>query len=261
MESPFRRWPLTSGFILMLVVAAIILGFGAWGLEPVIELLLTIDTLIQAHFFTALAIYIGSFIVLASLAVPIGSLYCLTAGYLFGIPIGAAAALLSSMMAATLSFLMVRHFGDHGLRQRLERGRIAPLLAILERDATWYLVLLRVVPIAPFFIINAAAALTRISARHFHVATTAGLIPTTLIYASLGGGIGSVLQARDMMGPGILLEPAIALPLAGLTLLILASWAVKRRLNRRLARRHPRHHDRHHDRLHSRGRNSPEVEK
>lgn len=237
MRSPFQRWPLTSGFVLMLMVAVILLGFGAFGLESVLELLLTVDTLIQSHFWTALAIYIGSFIVLASLAVPIGSLYCLTAGYLFGLPIGASAALISSMVAASLSFVMVRHWGDHGLRQRLEQGRIASLLAILERDASWYLVLLRVVPIAPFFVVNAAAALTRISTRHFHIATAAGLIPTTLIYASLGGGIGSVLQAREMMGPGILLEPAIALPLAGLTVLILASWAVKRRLNRRLQRR------------------------
>jgi len=232
MESPFRRWPLTSGFILMLVVAAIILGFGAWGLEPVIELLLTIDTLIQAHFFTALAIYIGSFIVLASLAVPIGSLYCLTAGYLFGIPIGAAAALLSSMMAATLSFLMVRHFGDHGLRQRLERGRIAPLLAILERDATWYLIVLRIVPIAPFFVINAAAALAWISGPRFFLATLAGLIPTTLVYAAVGNGLGSLMEARSMMGPELLLRPSIGLPLLGLVVLILASLLAHRIMRR-----------------------------
>ncbi len=222
----------------MLIVAAIILGFGVVGLEPVLELLLTVDSLIQAHFWTALAIYIISFVVLASLAVPIGSLYCLTAGYLFGLTMGASAALCSSMMAASLSFTMVRYWGDHGLRQRLAQGRMASLLTMLERDASWYLVLLRVVPIAPFFVINAGAALTRISARHFHVATAIGLIPTTVIYASLGGGIGSVLQASDMMGPGILLEPAIALPLAGLTVLILASWAVKHRLNRRLQHHH-----------------------
>jgi len=232
--SPFRRWPLTSGLVLMLATAAIILGFGLWGLEPVTRLLLDVDELIQAHFWTALALYMLSFIVLATLAVPIGSLYCLTAGYLFGIPIGSLAALICSVIAAALSFIMVRHFSDQGLRQRLEEGRLAGLLIILERDANWYLVLLRIVPIAPFFLVNAAAAITRISDRHFHLATLAGLIPTTLIYASLGSGIGSVLDAPELMGPEILLRPEVGLPIAALAALIVISWLVKRRLSRRI---------------------------
>ncbi len=236
MISPFRRWPLTSGLVLMQAVAMVILGFGLWGLEPVTRLLLDVDDLIQAHFWVALAIFMISFIILATLAMPIGSLYCLTAGYLFGIPIGAAAALICSVVAAGLSFIMVRHFSDQGLRQRLEEGRLAGLLVILERDANWYLVLLRIVPIAPFFLINAAAAITRISGRHFHLATLAGLIPTTVIYASLGSGIGSILDAPELMGPEILLRPEVGLPIVALTALIIVSWAVKRRLSRRLHR-------------------------
>jgi uncharacterized membrane protein YdjX (TVP38/TMEM64 family) len=236
MKSPFRRWPLTSGLVLMLATALIVLGFGLWGLEPVTRLLLNVDGLIQAHFWTALAIYMASFIVLASLAVPIGSLYCLTAGYLFGIPTGASAALICSVISAGLTFVGVRHFSDQGLRQRLEAGRLAGLLLILERDANWYLVLLRVVPIAPFFLINAAAAITRISARHFHLATLAGLLPTTIIYASLGSGIGSILDAPEMMGPELLLRPEVGLPIVALAALIVVSWAVKRHLSRRLHR-------------------------
>ena len=236
MTSPFQRWPLTSGFVLMLATALIVLGFGLWGLEPVTRLLLNVDTLIQAHFWFALAIYMISFIVLATLAVPIGSLYCLTAGYLFGIPIGATAALICSVVSAGLTFIGMRHFSDKGLRQRLEAGRLSGLLVILERDANWYLVLLRVVPIAPFFLINAAAAITRISARHFHVATLAGLAPTTVIYASLGSGIGSILEAPEMMGPELLLRPEVGLPIIALAILIAASWWLKRRLSQRLRR-------------------------
>lgn len=236
MKSPFQRWPLTSGLVLMLTTALVVLGFGLWGLEPVTRLLLNVDGLIQAHFWSALAIYMISFIVLATLAVPIGSLYCLTAGYLFGIPIGAAAALICSVISAGLTFIGVRHFSDQGLRQRLEAGRLAGLLVILERDANWYLVLLRVVPIAPFFLINAAAAITRISARHFHLATLAGLLPTTLIYASLGSGIGSILEAPEMMGPELLLRAEVGLPIVALAVLIVVSWWVKRRLSHRLRR-------------------------
>ena len=236
MKSPFRRWPLTSGMALMVATALMVLGFGLWGLEPVTRLLLNVDTLIQAHFWSALAIYMISFIVLATVAVPIGSLYCLTAGYLFGIPIGAAAALICSVVSAGLTFIGVRHFSDQGLRQRLEAGRLAGLLLILERDANWYLVLLRVVPIAPFFLINAAAAITRISAQHFHLATLAGLLPTTVIYASLGSGIGSILEAPELIGPELLLRPEVGLPILALAALIVVSWWVKRRLSRRLRR-------------------------
>ncbi len=237
MNSPFRRWPLTSGVALMLAVALLVLGFGLWGLEPVLDLLLKVDDLVQAHYSTALALFILSFIVLAALALPIGSLYCLTAGYLFGVLTGAAASLVASLIAALLSFLLIRHLTGPALRQRLGQGRLAGLMLILERDVNWYLVLLRVVPIAPFFLINAAAAITQVSTRHFVIASFAGLLPSTLIYASLGAGIGSVLEARDMMGPELLLQPDIALPLAALTALIIASWLLKRRLQQRIQRR------------------------
>ena len=220
----------------MLVVALAVLGFGLWGLEPVTRLLLDVDGLIQAHFWTALAVFMISFIILATLAVPIGSLYCLTAGYLFGIPIGSAAALICSVVAASLSFFMVRSFSNQGLRQRLEVGRLSGLLVMLERDANWYLVLLRIVPIAPFFLLNAAAAITRISAKRYHLATLAGLVPTTVIYASLGSGIDSILDAQGLMGPELLLRPEVGLPIVGLAALVGVSWLVKRRLSHRLKR-------------------------
>lgn len=216
--------------MLMFFVVLMFLAIGLGGLNPIMDLLAGVDALVHQHYLAALAIFMLSFIILATLAVPIGSFYCLAAGYLFGTLMGAGASLLASVAAAMLTLWMARGLIGPGVRKRIAEGRLSRVIVLLERDATWYLILLRIVPIAPFFLVNFAAGFTRIGARLFFLATLVGMAPTALIYASLGSGIGSLIEARELTGARLLLRSDIALPLIALALLILFSWLVKHRL-------------------------------
>jgi len=225
----------STGFVLTLISAAVVTSLIVLGLDPVIDLLLIIEEGVQAEYALALLGFVLSFAVLATLALPIGSLFCLTAGYLFGTVQGAMAALIGGLLAASLTFFLARHLVG---RRRIEqwrggRGRIESLLQALERDAGWYLVLLRIVPIAPFFLVNASAGLTRIRPGPYHLASIIGLIPTTLIYAALGNGIGSLVEAQSLMGSASLLRMEVAGPLAALAVLLVSGLAVKKRLGQR----------------------------
>lgn len=226
------RWPLTAGLTLTLAVITLVVLFGQLGVDSTFDLLADMERRVALRFWPVMASFVVTFAILSAIALPIGSLFCLVAGYLFGISLGFMASLVGSMAGATLTFYLVRSMGGARLRERLAQGRIDRLLKLLERDATWYLIVLRIVPIAPFFVINAAAALAWISAPRFFLATLAGLIPTTLIYAAVGNGLGSLVEARSMMGPALLLQPSIGLPLLGLVGLIMASFLAHRLIRR-----------------------------
>lgn len=213
------------GLILGLVIVAWI------GIDPAIAALEWLETRIEDYFWIALLAYTVLFSLLVLTTLPVGTLFCLAGGYLFGTALGATGALLAATTGATLTLLLVREVGGRRLRGIISRGRLERWLRLLERDATWYLILLRVIPVMPFFPINAAAGATRIGVRHFMVATAIGLTPTTIIYASIGNGLNSVVEARETAGPELLLEPQVATPLALLAVLTMIGWFVHRRIH------------------------------
>lgn len=214
-----------------LLVAIVLLVVVAWiGMDPAIQALEWLETRIERFFWPALAAYIALFTLLVLTTLPVGTIFCLVGGYLFGLSLGTVAALIAATSGATLTLLLVRGLGGSALRNKLNRSRLEPWLKLLERDATWYLILLRLIPVMPFFPINAAAGLVHIRVWHFAAATALGLLPTTLIYASIGNGLNSVMEARELAGPELLLEPEVGLPLAALALLILAALVVRHRM-------------------------------
>ncbi len=221
-------WRLTAGIAAILLVVAVVVVLGRLGIDPVLEQLASLESMVKARFWLALVTFIAAFLLLSLVALPVGTLFCLTGGYLFGTWLGAAASLFAASLAAIVTVVLVRRFGGRLLRRRLARSRIEPWVKRIERDAEWYVALSRIVPVAPFFVVNAAAGMSQMPVWRFSVASTLGLVPITLIYAAVGNGLGSMLEARDMMGPDLLLEPQIGLPLAALVVLIVSSWVLKR---------------------------------
>jgi uncharacterized membrane protein YdjX (TVP38/TMEM64 family) len=92
---------------------------------------------------------------------------------------------------------------------------------------------LRFVPLFPFFLINLAAGFLEIPTRIFVVGTGIGIIPGALVYASVGNGLGVVLDQGEVPDLGIIFTPSILLPLVGLGLLSLLPVLVKRLRGRR----------------------------
>jgi uncharacterized membrane protein YdjX (TVP38/TMEM64 family) len=105
-----------------------------------------------------------------------------------------------------------------------------------SRDAFSYLLALRLMPVAPFFVVNIAAGLARVRLAAFVAATVIGAAPSAFIFATLGAGLGGVLRRHGQLGAQLLLQPQIAGPLTALAALSLAppAWRLwKRRRDRR----------------------------
>lgn len=165
-------------------------------LEALVRRRSQIEAFVQAHFATALAGYIGIYIVSTALSVPGAVFLTLAGALLFGWLIGGIATLIGATAGATLLFLMTRYAFADVVRRRLG-SRVTQIADGFRADAFSYLLFLRLIPAFPFFLVNLAPALAGVGLATFVAATAIGIIPGTFAYAMFGAGLDSVLAAQE----------------------------------------------------------------
>ena len=177
-------------------------------------------------------VFIGIYAVAVAFSVPGATILTLSAGFLFGTILGAAYAVVGATLGATALFLIARTSFGEIFRARTE-GVLDKLKEGFGRNALSYLLFLRLVPLFPFFLINLAAAFLQVPTRIFVFGTAIGIIPGGLVIASVGNGLGVVLDQGAAPNLGIIFTPPILLPLLGLGLLsllpVLFGWLRGRR--------------------------------
>ena len=170
--------------------------------------------------------FLVSYAVAVAFSLPVALPLTLTGGAVFGwlaLPL----VLTGATVGAGLVFIAVRTaFGD------IARRRAGPFLARLEdgfsTNAFSYLLALRLIPVAPFWVINIVPALTRMTLRSYLAATFIGIAPGTAVFVSVGRGLDHVLAAGRTPDLEILASPAVVGPLVALGLLALMPVAWKR---------------------------------
>lgn len=172
-------------------------------------------------------IFMGIYAVAIAISVPGGAVLTLTGGFLFGVVLGTLYTVIGATIGASIVFLAART----ALGDVLER-RAGPTVRKMEQgfreDATSYMLLLRLVPIFPFWLVNIVPALLGVPFRIYVLTTFFGIIPGSAVYTSVGNGLGALIDAGRMPDLDLILDPEIFLPLVGLGLLSLLPIAYKR---------------------------------
>ena len=104
--------------------------------------------------------------------------------------------------------------------QRMEAG--------FRENALNYLLVLRLIPLFPFWLVNLVPAFLGVSLRHYVIGTFIGIIPGTFVYASLGNGLGAILDAGGAPDLKIIFSPEILIPIVGMAVLALLPVVYKR---------------------------------
>lgn len=150
-------------------------------------------------------VFFLAYVLAVAFSFPAASVLTIFAGFLFGWLFGGILVAIAATLGATLLFLAARSaFGDV-LRRRVS-GRAAKMAEGFEDNAFGYLLVLRLAPIFPFFVVNIAPALFNVTVRVYVAATLLGILPGTFAYAWLGQGVDSVLEAARAAGQ----EPSVA---------------------------------------------------
>ncbi len=182
----------------------------------------------------AILLYTLLYMTLTAFSIPLGGILTIAAGFFFGTLVAASCAVVGGTLGAIIVFLAARTAFGELLRAKagsaLERMEVG-----FRENAFNYLLTLRLIPIFPFWLINLVPAFLGMPLRSYAVATFVGVIPGALVYASLGNGLGEILDAGLELDLGILLKPAVLFPLLALAVLALLPVAYKKIKGRRAA--------------------------
>ena len=227
-------------FVPLAILIAGLIAFFALRLDVYLSLdmlaqhrMALLDWVRDSGFLAPLA-YIAIYAVAVAISVPGGTVFTLAGGFLFGAVLGTVYTVIGATIGSIIVFLAART----ALGDILEK-RAGPTLRKMEagfrEDAVSYMLVLRLVPLFPFWLVNIVPALLGVSFRVFAWTTLVGIIPGTAVYASVGNGLGAFIDAGEMPGTDLILKPEIFLPLVGLGLLSLLPIAYKRLKARRRA--------------------------
>ena len=186
---------------------------------------------VALHSVGAAALFFIVYVAVVALCVPAASVLTIFAGFLFGWLAGGLLVVAAATLGSCLLFAAARSmFGD------VLRQRAGPFLARFSEGfsshAFGYLLVLRLVPLFPFFVVNIAPAFFSVSLRSFAAATLVGIIPGTFVYAWLGRSFeqligdaaleGRPLALADFLTPQLTLAFTALAAIAALPLVVQA---------------------------------------
>ena len=163
----------------------------------------------REHLFAALAAFFAVEVVLIALSAPIGIWLTVLAGFLFGTWLGTAVVNAGSTLGAILAFLLARYmFADALRRAAANRPWLARPLAAIDRGfqehGAYYLLLLRLTPVFPFWALNLGLGLTRVRLVTYWWATQLGTLPMTLVAANAGASLAEITSFREVISARVL---------------------------------------------------------
>jgi uncharacterized membrane protein YdjX (TVP38/TMEM64 family) len=157
----------------------------------------------EEHYLASVAIFIGSYCLLVSASLPGAVFFTLAGGFLFGSLLGTVYINLGATSGATLAFLSARYL----FRDWIE-GKFGGYLRLIQdgisKNGFSYLMTLRLIPVAPFFLINPLCGLTRMPLGTYVLATAVGIIPGTFVYAYAGRQLGTINSLKEIASPNVL---------------------------------------------------------
>lgn len=164
-----------------------------------------------------------AFVVGGLLVVPL-TLLSVQSGLLFGPILGFVVALCGALLSALVTYGAGRVLGSESVRRLVGGDRLRVTRSLRTRGAL-AVAAFRLLPVAPFTIVNLAAGAARIPVVPYLVGTLIGVLPGTLALTLFGGGL---LAALRHPTPGL-----IALVAAGVVALGAVMWSLVRFVRRR----------------------------
>lgn len=173
-------------------------------------------------------LFIISYILYTVLMLPGIALLALISGFLFPQPFSTLYVIIAATIGSSLLFFTARTAFREILSQyssplikRLERG--------FRKDATNYMLFLRLIPLFPFKIVNLAGAFFGVPFMVFALTTFIGMIPSVFVYTEAGKGISSYLDYPNLHNIWNLFHPSFIIALTSLALLSLLLILIKNR--------------------------------
>lgn len=170
----------------------------------------------------SLSLFFLLYVVVTALSLPGAAVLTLFAGAVFGLLTGTVLVSFASTMGASLAFLVSRFLLQDSIENKFAR-QFKTINQGIETQGAFYLFSLRLVPIIPFFVINAVMGLTKMKLWTFYWVSQVGMLAGTLVYVNAGKQLASIESLSDIVSSKVL---------ASFFILALLPWLAKAVLNK-----------------------------
>jgi uncharacterized membrane protein YdjX (TVP38/TMEM64 family) len=204
------------------ILGIAILFLLAWGFD--LYHYLSLDSLRQHHQHLSLwvalhpvfsiVIFMSLYMTIVGLALPVATVLTLSGGFFFGQWLGTAVVVISATFGASLIFFSIRLAS----KPRMIEPAASWMKTMhdgFQKNAWSYLLMLRLMPIFPFFAINIGAALLQVPFQTFFWGTLFGIIPGTFVYVSMGVALHEVINQPELSAH-LVVNPKVLIALGGL---------------------------------------------
>jgi len=170
--------------------------------------------------------FIAAYALAVAISAPGAVWLTLAGGLLFGTVLGAAYVVVAATLGATAIFLAAKTGLGDALRAKAG-GWLKRVEDSFQENEVSFMLAMRLVPAVPFFVANLAPAFLGVRTRTYIWTTFVGIIPGTVVYASVGAGLGAVFARGEQPDLGVIFEWRVLGPLIGLAALSLLPVAFK----------------------------------
>jgi uncharacterized membrane protein YdjX (TVP38/TMEM64 family) len=162
-----------------------------------------LEVFYQDSSLTVMFCFVALFLLIGLFLLPGATLLSVFSGALFGLPLGPLLVSLGSTLGAVLAFFVARYILRDWVEEKYGE-KLYPLHEGLCENGINYMLVLRLIPLFPFFLVNIAMGVSPISWKVFMVGTLLGKLPATWIYANAGSHLASLRTLSDITSPGVL---------------------------------------------------------
>jgi uncharacterized membrane protein YdjX (TVP38/TMEM64 family) len=205
---------LTRKLILGAMITSLIVVFWVFNLGHYLSLsylkgsLNGMKVLYGEHRILIAAVYFAVYVCTTSLSLPGATALTLFGGALFGFVAGTLIVSFASTIGATLACFVARFLLREWVQDKFG-DKIIKINEGLEREGAFYLFTLRLIPVFPFWIINLAMGLTKISLGRFYWVSQLGMLAGTMVYINAGKELAKIDSLKGILSPDLLISFAL----------------------------------------------------
>jgi uncharacterized membrane protein YdjX (TVP38/TMEM64 family) len=179
---------------------------------------------VEAHYGFAVSIFVLTYIIV-NLWFPAAALLTLLAGFLYGTVWGALYVDVAATLGAVAAFEISRNMAGQWIQDKWD----AQLQRFNRAVVTYgceYLLMVRMIPLMPYFLVNFLAGLTKVRTLTFAWTTALGSLPSILIFCHAGRQLLTIKSVDQVLTVNVIVTLALVAGFIGSVIVI--KWALRK---------------------------------
>jgi uncharacterized membrane protein YdjX (TVP38/TMEM64 family) len=200
--------------VVLIVIVCLVLAVKVFHLNQYLTLsylkgsLDTLKALYENHSLMVIAGYFVIYVLTTSLSLPGASPLGIAGGALFGFWTATLVVSFASTIGATLACLVSRYLLRDWIQNKFG-DKIAKVNEGIEKEGAFYLFTMRLIPIFPFWMINLAMGLSKMSLVKFYWVSQIGMLPGTMVFVNAGKELAKIESLKGIFSPGLIISFAL----------------------------------------------------